>query len=159
MLLDRDPRLEPPKEGKTEHIPRADPVSWQSSRNAPSLSNLGIRAEKPKASPPVLGSPVTIWVCSIMGGGGGRATGVGISGYVSQVYFGVCFRYVSGMFRGTLQFWGYVTGYISGYVSRVCNLCALLKPEPPKPIQTHMTKRAPFFGLATLHGNLEPKTN
>ena len=78
---------------------------------------------------------------------GRRATGVGV---------GVCFAgmfrgYVSGMFRGIMSyficnfggmlrgmFWGYVSGYVRGCVSRVCNPCALLKPEPPKKTQTHL---------------------
>ena len=36
-----------------------------------------------------------------------------------------------------------VTGYVSGYVSRVCKLCALLKPEPPK------KRTNPYSGLYT----------
>ena len=78
------------------------------------------------------------------------------SGYVSRVCFAGIFRgmfrgYVSGMFRGIMSYFtcnsggmlrgmfrGYVSGYVTGYVSRVCNPCALLKPEPPKKTQTHL---------------------
>ena len=67
-----------------------------------------------------------------------------VSGYVSGYVSGACFGYVSrhrkllylqfrgGMLRGMFR------GYVSGYVSRVCNPCALLKPEPPKKTQTQM---------------------
>ena len=85
-----------------------------------------------------------IWVCILMGR---RVTRVGV---------GVCFAgmfrgHVSGMFRGirsyfTCNFGGmlrgmfrvYVSGYVTGYVSRVCNPCAILKPERPKITQTHI---------------------
>ena len=68
------------------------------------------------------------------------------SGYVSRVCFEVCFGVCfGGMFRGIMSYFacnfrgmlrgmfrGYVSGYVTGYVSRVCNPCALLKPEPPQ---------------------------
>ena len=95
---------------------------------------------------------MVIWVCILMGR---PATGVGVgvrfAGMFRENMFRGMFRgYVSGMFRGILSYcnfggmlWsmfrGYVSGYVTGYVSRVCNPCALLKPEPPqKKTQTHM---------------------
>ena len=82
-------------------------------------------------------------------------------GYVSRVCFGVCFGgmfrgYVSGMFRRIISYFtcnfggmlrGMFRGYVSGYVSRVCNPCALLKPEPPKKTQTHTRKGLRVSGL------------
>ena len=56
-----------------------------------------------------------------------------VSGYVSGM-FRVCFA-ASGATLPAISgvcFGGYVSGYVTGYVSRVCNPCALLKPEPPK---------------------------
>ena len=77
-------------------------------------------------------------------------------GYVSGYVSGVCFGYVSRhhellylQFRGMLRgmFRGYVSGYVTGYVSRVCNPCALLKPEPPK-------KHKPTWGVYEQKGLL-----
>ena len=73
-----------------------------------------------------------------MGGGG---TGVGIrvcfAGMFGGMFRGMFQGNVSGMFRSIMSYFtcktgGYVLGYVSGYVSRVCNPCALLKPEPPQ---------------------------
>ena len=66
-----------------------------------------------------------------------------VSGYVSGVCFGYVSRHQELLY---LQFRGYVTGYVSGVCfgvcfagcSRVCNPCAILKPEPPKKTQTHI---------------------
>ena len=70
------------------------------------------------------------------------ATGVGIRVCFAGMFRGMFRGYVSGMFRGIMSYFtcktggvmfrGMFRGYVSGYVSRVCNPCALLKPEPPK---------------------------
>ena len=85
-------------------------------------------------------------LCNHGGGGGGRATGVGIRvcfagmflGYVS----GVCFGYVSRHHELLyLRFRGYVTGYASGVCFGVCfagvqPVCPW--PGPPPKTQTHI---------------------
>ena len=61
------------------------------------------------------------------------------SGYVSGMFRGIRSYFTcnfGGMLRG--MFRGYVSWYVSGYVSRVCNPCAILKPEPPQKTQTHI---------------------
>ena len=65
-----------------------------------------------------------------------------VSGYVSGMFRGIRSYFTcnfGGMLRG--MFRGYVSGYVTGYVSRVCNPCAILKPEPPKKTQTHINPR------------------
>ena len=69
---------------------------------------------------------------------------------------GVFRGYVSGMFRGIRSYFtcnfggifrGYVSGYVTGYVSRVCNPCAILKPEPPKNTNPIWGRDYQLFGI------------
>ena len=112
-----------------------------------------------------LSIPIVIekWVCILMGR---RVTRVGVgvcfAGMFRGMFRGMSRGYVSGMFRGIRSYFtcnfggmlrgmfrGYVSGYVTGYVSRVCNPCAILKPEPPKKTQTQMiVKSKTKFGIS-----------
>ena len=91
---------------------------------------------------------------------GRRAKRVGVGVCFAGMFLGMfrgMFRgYVSGMFRGIMSYFacnfggmlrGMFRGYVSGYVSWVCNPCALLKPEPPKKTQTHLSFTRELCGL------------
>ena len=95
---------------------------------------------------------------------GRRATRVRVGVCFAGMFRGMFWGYVSGMFRGIMSYFtcnfggmlqgmfrGYVSGYVTGYVSRVCTPCALLKPEPPNKIQTHIHEDA-WAKNSTLHG-------